>query len=186
MINSTLTFHLSFVISSVFILSYNYFLSVGGHGGGAPLERQPEPQLLRPAQHLQADQRGECPEPTGGSEGGGAWVPDALLTCHQLDPAVHCLQSSRGSQSHTFYVNSIILNDSNWKMLKKKWQFSVVFSEVCYFMLFVFLFQPLLTEMMERCKKLGNKWVLLKTQSDNYLQVSISALVRLNRILTGI
>lgn len=29
------------------------------------------------------------------------------------------------------------------------------------FMLFVFSFQPLLTEMMERCKKLGNKWVLL-------------------------
>lgn len=81
------------------------FLSAGGHGGGPPPERQPEPQLLRPAQHLQADQRGQRSEAAGGPESGGARVPDPLFTRHQLDPAVHRLQSSRGSQTHTFYVN---------------------------------------------------------------------------------
>lgn len=80
-------------------------LSLGGHGGRPPTERQPESQLLRPAGHLPADQRGERPEPAGPAEGGSARVPDAVFARHQLDPAVHRLQSSRGMLSHTFYLS---------------------------------------------------------------------------------
>lgn len=68
----------------------------GGHGGGPPPERQPEPQLLRPARHFSTDQQRERPGPAGAAEGGDARVPDTLLTCHQLDPAVYRVQSSRG------------------------------------------------------------------------------------------
>lgn len=69
----------------------------GGHGGGAPPEGEPERKLLRPAGHLPADQRRQRPEAAARPEGGGTGVPDALLTRHQLDPAVYRIQSSRGT-----------------------------------------------------------------------------------------
>ena len=135
-------------------------LSLGGHGGRPPAERQPESELLRPAGHLPADQRGERPEPAGPAEGGSARVPDAVFTRHQLDPAVHRLQSSRGTKSHTFYLSLFRWICFHVKIYWVLADMGNFFSRTQSKMVFMFPFQPLLTEMMERCKKLGNKWVL--------------------------
>lgn len=86
----------------------------GGHGSGPPPQRQPQPQLLRPAQHVTADQQRERPEPAGPAAGGGARVLDALFTRHQLDPAVHRLQSSGGKQSPSSF--SWIFVDLNCRL----------------------------------------------------------------------
>lgn len=81
--------------------------SPGGHGGGPTAKRPPEPELLRSAGHLPADRRRKRPEPAGFAESGGARVPDALFTRHQLDLAVHRLQSPRGKYFPNF-------NDISW------------------------------------------------------------------------
>ena len=69
--------------------------STGGHGGGPPAEGQPEPKLLRPAQHLPADPRGQRAEPTGAAARGDPPVPHPILTRHPLDPAVCGLPGPR-------------------------------------------------------------------------------------------
>ena len=77
--------------------SINLFIhpSPGGHGGGPPAEGQPEPKLLRPAQHLPADPRGQRAEPTGAAARGDPPVPHPILTRHPLDPAVCGLPGPR-------------------------------------------------------------------------------------------
>lgn len=81
--------------------NWTLFCNVGGHGGGPSFEREPEQELFWPAHHLPADKLWKCPEASGRAEGGGAGVPDPVLSCHQLDPTVHRLQSCRGFHSQT-------------------------------------------------------------------------------------